>query len=76
MKLHKKYELLSDCLKKQGHWLESLRAMSLCCQYYVLSIDDLVDEKALDYVLKWSNRKHNAIKELSDKKDVHKIQRW
>ncbi|XP_028394830.1 uncharacterized protein LOC114518975 [Dendronephthya gigantea] len=74
-KLHNKYELLSDCLKKQGHWLESLRTMGLCCQYYMLSIDDKIDEKASDYVLKWSKRKYNAIKELNDKEDVHKIQR-
>ena len=74
--LYKKYELLSDCLAKQGHWLESILTMSLCCQYYVLSTGHCTsNDKTSEYVLIWSSRKNNAIKQLSDKRDADKARK-
>lgn len=72
--LFNKYELFSDCLEKQGEWYESLRAMTRCCQLYALSRADFAetgpsDNKALEYVDKWSSRKHRAVKHLGEGKD-------
>ena len=75
MALYNKYELLSNCLALKSHWLESVRTMSLCCQYYILSKDDCVDDvKTSEYVKLWTNRKRIAIKLLYDKSD--EVQKW
>lgn len=81
MLLFKKYELLSDCLEKQGRWLESLRAMASCCQMFVLSSGNFtemgaLDSKALEYVEKWLNRKRRMVQQMGRTKETLQIKRW
>ena len=76
----KKYELLSDCLDKQSKWEESLSTMRSCCQMYVVSSPDFdehgsFDNKALEYIEKWSTRKQHVVKQLSKEEDILRIKR-